>query len=289
MICYHYCGLESFLSIVRHRTLRLCNLFFMNDYKEVTWFFDIARNVIEEYVEDESGSTEAEDNVAVLDLNRMLEREPFDHIYAACLSRKEDDLSQWRGYANDGRGIALGIDLDDVGEQAKCSALERVCVKYDKAEQRREAERILMPLVTSESSDCIDSSSSSSSSSYSGPARRLFRELARLAPCHKNPAFAGEEEVRLVVRTRVPPDKELDRAQFDREWFGGFPAPVQFFESRTGLVPFTTVRLPESAIRIVRFGPKFGGYANKAAVKLFCGKRLPSNQIEFCDSEASYR
>jgi len=30
--------------------------------------------------------------------------------YVACFSEKEDDLSQWRGYADDGRGMVIGFD-----------------------------------------------------------------------------------------------------------------------------------------------------------------------------------
>ena len=145
MICYHYCGLQSFVNIVRRKTLRLSNIFYMNDYKEVSWFFDVARKIIEEYAEDGSSgsgssssgssSSELEDDIAVSKLCRMLEREPFDHIYAACFSQKEDDLSQWRGYANDGRGVAIGIDLDVLCEHANCRVLDTICVKYDEAEQ----------------------------------------------------------------------------------------------------------------------------------------------------------
>lgn len=301
MVCYHYCGLESFVSIVRHRTLRLSNIFYMNDYKEVSWFFDIARGVLDENVEQGSGgagstSAGSECDIAVFKLRRMLEREPFDHVYAACFSRKEDDLSQWRGYANDGRGVAIGIDLDALCVKANCPVLRRMCVKYDEEEQRRESQRILMSLFgpgssgnSGSSTSSSGSSTSSSSSSSSGSVNRVFRQLANLAPCYKNPAFADEGEVRVVVRTRVPPDRELDRAKFDKEWFADFPGPVRFFESCAGLVPFTTVRVPECALRIVRFGPKFGGYANKAAIRLFCGKRLPKGRIEFVDSRASYR
>ena len=196
MICYHYCGLESFVNIVRQKTLRLSNIFYMNDYKEVSWFFDIARKIIEEYVGDgssgrsaQSSGASSEDDIAVSRLRVMLEREPFDHIYAACFSQKDDDLSQWRGYADDGRGVAIGVELDVLRQNAACPLLEQLSVEYDDKEQRKNAEEILMPFFEPDSSDSSMSSSSSSGSSSSGSANRVFRKLARLAPCYKNPAF----------------------------------------------------------------------------------------------------
>ncbi len=47
-ICYHYCGLDKFVSIVRDKKLRLCNLFHMNDAKEVSWLFDIVSKRIDD-------------------------------------------------------------------------------------------------------------------------------------------------------------------------------------------------------------------------------------------------
>ena len=59
--CYHYCGLGKFVSIVRKKELRLCNLFHMNDAKEVSWFFDIASKHIDDLLAgpegDEGGSS----------------------------------------------------------------------------------------------------------------------------------------------------------------------------------------------------------------------------------------
>jgi hypothetical protein len=288
-ICYHYCGLDKFVSIVRNKTLRLGNIFYMNDSKEVSWFFDVARKRIEEYLgdEDESSSGGRQQNVLVK-LNSLLEKQQFYHIYAVCFSRKKDDLSQWRGYADDGRGVTLGIDIENLRKQTNCPLLERVLVNYDKEEQVRKVDKTLEPLLDlEESSD--DSSSSSSSGSEPRPAIRVFRELASLAPNFKNPAFRHEEEVRLIVRTKVPPDKELDPARFDKGWFSDFPLPIEFFEGHRGLVPFTKIRLSKNAVQSVGFGPRFGGYEDMVALKLFCRKHLPNCQIRFYNSKASYR
>ena len=288
--CYHYCGLDKFVSIIRHKKLRLCNLFHMNDAKEVSWFFDIASKRIDDLLAgpegDDGGSSSSGRQQNVLArLGSLIKTARFYHVYAACFSEDGDSLSQWRGYADDGRGVTLGIDVEEVRQRANCHLLERVRVNYRRSEAEQRVDEILSPL--------FDLAGYSSSSSPSGtgprprPAIQFLRQLARKAPGFKNPAFEHEAEVRLIVRTPVQPDDDLDPSCFDRRWFAGFPSPVEFYQGCAG--PFTRVDLPGTAVRAVGFGPKFGGYANEVALKLFCRKHFPNCRIEFYNSGASYR
>ena len=288
--CYHYCGLDKFVSIVRHKKLRLCNLFHMNDAKEVSWFFDIASKHIDDLLagpdNDEGGSSSCGRQQNVLArLGSLIKTARFYHVYAACFSENGDSLSQWRGYAEDGRGVTLGIDLEEVLKQANCRLLERVRVNYHRSEAEQRVDEILSPLF--DLAGPSSSSSSSGSSPRPRPAIQFLRQLARDAPGFKNPAFEHEAEVRLTVRTPVQPDDDLDPSYFDGRWFAGFPSPVEFYQGCAG--PFTRVGLPGSAVRAVGFGPKFGGYANEVALKLFCRKHFPKSRIQFYNSEASYR
>ena len=186
--------------------------------------------------------------------------------------------------------MTLGIDLEEVRQQANCRLLQRVRVNYHRSEAEKRVNEILSPLYSLAGSS--SSSPSSGSSPRPGPAIQFLRQLANIAPSFKNPAFKHEREVRLVVRTPVQPDDDLDPSCFDRRWFAGFPwpdDPIWFDQGRAGLVPFARVGLPPSAIREVGFGPKFGGYANEVALRLFCRKHFPKSQIQFYNSKASYR
>jgi hypothetical protein len=292
-ICYHYCGLDRFVSIVRNKTLRLGNLFHMNDAKEVSWLFDIASKRIDDLLagpddgEDSSSSFGWHHN-ALVKLGSLIKGQRFYHVYAACFSARKDDLSQWRGYADDGRGATLGIDLEEVLKQPKCHLLKRVSVIYNQNDAEQRVKEILAPLVDPAG---FGDGTPSSSGIGSGPrpAIRVLRELANIAPSFKNPAFKHEAEVRLIVRTSVPPDEDLDPSHFGKKWFAGFPSPVMFSQGRSGLVPFTQVRLPASAVRAVGLGPRFGGYESKVALELFCRKHFPNRQSRFYRSTASYR
>ena len=293
MICYHYCGLDKFVAIVRSKKLRLCNLFHMNDAKEVSWFFDIASKRIDDLLAgpedgDDGSSSSSWQRNALGRLRSLITDQRFYHIYAACFSKEPDSLSQWRGYADDGRGVTLGIDIKELCQQASCRLLKPVEVIYNRAEAEQKVDEILGPLFDTNGSSS-NSSSSSGSSSGPRPAIRIFRQLAKDALEYKNPAFQHEREVRLIVQTSVPAETELEPEKFDDRWFADFPSTVEFFAGQRGLVPFTKVELRGGAVREVGFGPKFGAWQNEAALRLFCGKRLPKSQIHFYNSAASYR
>jgi len=289
-IQYHYCGLSKLVAIIRRKTLRLGNLFYMNDSKEVAWFFDLARHRIEQYLGGANGesldSGDEDDKEGLVELLSLLEKRRFDHVYAACFSSERDDLSQWRGYADDGRGVTLGIDLGRLTELSKKTAptLEFMNVSYDEATQKEKVETLLEPLFAAESSE-----SCSSSGSGPTPAVRVFRRFAYLSPAFKNPAFSAEKESRLVVRTKVPPDSDEPPDQWSHRWFEGFPSPVEFCECNGRLVPFTKIGVPVEVIRSVGLGPRFGGYENEIALRLFLGKRLPGATVDVYRSQASYR
>jgi hypothetical protein len=86
----------------------------MNDFMEVEWFFNLARHRIEQYLGGVNGESldgcDEDDKEGLVERLSLLEKRRFDHIYAACFSSERDDLSQWRGYADDlsdwGRGSA---------------------------------------------------------------------------------------------------------------------------------------------------------------------------------------
>jgi len=102
-IVYHYCSLEAFLAIIQSKCLRLSDINTMNDSHEMHWAYSKlaeAANSIAEF--DEIFLEEFDDVFSKLQLSSL----PL----IACLSKDGDVLSQWRAYADDGAGVALGLD-----------------------------------------------------------------------------------------------------------------------------------------------------------------------------------
>lgn len=101
---YHYCSTETFVSIVSSRSVRLSSLTMSNDSKE--------GELIKEYLIQVAQGAGLAPNV-LRNFERALEftYEMFEGL-GFCLSEEGDLLSQWRGYADDGRGIAIGFNAE---------------------------------------------------------------------------------------------------------------------------------------------------------------------------------
>lgn len=101
-LLYHYCSTQAFDSIVRSRKIWLSSLVQSNDYSEGKLVQD---SIIRRLSEDSNVESEIVDTIAEAFRITALE---YDCL-AFCLSEDGDLLSQWRGYANDGTGVAIGF------------------------------------------------------------------------------------------------------------------------------------------------------------------------------------
>lgn len=111
MILYHYCSNETFLSIIRTKSVWLSELSLSNDTTEGKWI----RHVFDAMCELE----DIEQNYKV----RLLQEMDFmiNHFLGLgfCLSVVKDQLGQWRGYADNASGISIGFDRDTIKKIAK--------------------------------------------------------------------------------------------------------------------------------------------------------------------------
>jgi len=98
MSLYHYCSNAAFVSIVESRTIWLSLLTLSNDTLEGRH----VRSVVDALLQ---GS---EYRMQILDAIEAVS-EGFTAV-GFCLSKKGNLLSQWRGYADDARGVAIGFN-----------------------------------------------------------------------------------------------------------------------------------------------------------------------------------
>lgn len=105
-ILYHYCSAHAFYSIINNKEIWLSSLSLSNDYKEGIILFDKMKSKV--------------NNADVILSNKDSILTTIDRVsceydaLAFCLSKKKDMLSQWRGYADDGRGFSIGFAKDDI-------------------------------------------------------------------------------------------------------------------------------------------------------------------------------
>ena len=111
---YHYCSLDTFYNIVKNKSIWLSDLSKTNDSQELIWLKGIVKKKL---------LPEAEKNIKKEESSwdewkvtqALLEHSDFKlSCWGFCLSKKKDNLGQWRGYADDGAGIAIGFKYNEL-------------------------------------------------------------------------------------------------------------------------------------------------------------------------------
>lgn len=142
-ILYHYCSLESFFNIIKSSSFWLSDVSKSNDYEEFTWARDKTKAKIEEFLK-----TEEPQALKAWNAGHALLPEIKDigaNVYTLCLSEKSDLLSQWRGYADDGMGISIGLSSEYFSNNEKHTSYTYAFGKiiYDENEQEHFIDEIV--------------------------------------------------------------------------------------------------------------------------------------------------
>ncbi|MCM1050209.1 MAG: DUF2971 domain-containing protein [Clostridiales bacterium] len=131
-LIYHYCDNYKMANILSGKTLRMSDITKSNDYEEVKMFFPGILDAIEdEYRKYEfplqyMGIDNRDALGKLLDWEYSVLNYEFDSggvtNFVVCFCEDGDVLSQWRGYADNGKGCSLGFSIKE---------LEEYCNKYE--------------------------------------------------------------------------------------------------------------------------------------------------------------
>ena len=118
---YHYCGVETFLNIIRNHTLRLSDLCKSTDSLELKSLLDAVQ---EEIMNQYRNNNNFWDSVIYgMDMDdafyfmlqmliSKMKKNTDQMLFGVCFSEDGDLLGQWREYADKGTGIAIGFDVE---------------------------------------------------------------------------------------------------------------------------------------------------------------------------------
>ena len=145
MLIYHYCSMDTFNIIMKNKTIRLSNITKSNDSKEKILIYDHLESAIDRAFAEIKLPVRAADQIETGFAEGYTYLEYFQKdlrdinnqsSLVACFSRNGDLLSQWRGYANDGCGFAIGFDRLLLEKYLKRDERFRVeGIEYDAARQ----------------------------------------------------------------------------------------------------------------------------------------------------------
>lgn len=280
MTLYHYCSTQAFHSIVTCGTLRLSSLVQSNDYLE-------GKLVAQAIARLAKADRPSEHEVIRMQSAIGWIEETIDAL-GFCLSKNGDLLSQWRGYAQDGTGLAIGftesflrrLASKNSGEQAPRIRLAKVEYKLEAHEklvrpayQKMKAimgsqdwsqKNVLAALADEEAPKKLEAADAN----ISWAALSLVDQLFLL----KSPGFKEEREYRLISHTvNNAPNPSGHRAMTDR------------------LIPYRTLQLKSASsgpLAHVVLGPKHR--TPIAVVKQFLSQS-EYGDVSVSRSETSYQ
>lgn len=124
-LLYYYCSMNTFTSIIKSKTIWLRNLLSMNDPNELFLCnVNIAQQLFLRYKKRPFEFTYAgKQNEEAMQIYLQPASFIFSSgsnginsnlFFAVCMSEKEDSLSQWRMYADNGKGVCLGFDKSKI-------------------------------------------------------------------------------------------------------------------------------------------------------------------------------
>ena len=170
-ILYHYTSFESFLNIIKYKTVWATESKYLNDATEFQYGLRLADEI--------SKSPDINLSDAAKWFLETAERKLYTYVFS--LSKQGDLLSQWRAYCSEG-GVSIGFSRNDLEEIAKQHNLELVECVYDEEVQRRKLKEALEEDKDQES---------------------FYEKFPKLLASFKHPTFLEEEEVRLVSELRI--------------------------------------------------------------------------------------
>lgn len=113
-VVYHYTDAQALLCILRDSAIRASDFRHLNDTQEIKYAWQKFVSTLKrrkatstEFSDAYNAQLEAIRNAGAEDLDLLL-----DTVFVACFSESPDDLNQWRNYADDGRGMALGFNRE---------------------------------------------------------------------------------------------------------------------------------------------------------------------------------
>jgi len=272
---YHYCSLDAFLAIIRSKEIWLTNIFCMSDSAEHYWLRKVAQDVLRR----RDSSSAISEFVA----SALFPKEDETDLYCFCMSAVGDSLGQWRGYADDGRGVAIGFSI-----QYLTAAADEYCgsglllegVVYDPGVQQGKVQGIIEHVERAAEDDFVRATllSGKLPKEFSGLCAKsqIWLEAARC----KNAFFEEEKEVRLIYDASLDHKRSLGEPRY---------------RVRKGtLVPFYALSLSRPneypPIDEVVLGPKSDREFNEPVVRrILSDNGYDVEHLEVWSSEGTYR
>ena len=242
---HHYTSSSGLLGILNSKVMWATNYRFLNDSSEITYGADLLSSIISELLKTRENS----DVVTFLERCKLTHN-AFDGIldcYVSCLCEDSNLLSQWREYASQGGGFALGFEASRIGlnfnmeQKSRRSDIWLCKVIYDEVLQREIITDILIRAISVIEKAQEKYPNENLEMIIARSCKFVRVEVFPYLACFKHRCFSVEKEWR-VIHFTGPSDT----------------AHVKFREGNYGLTPFVELDIK----------PTVGAYSNRLPLRI---------------------
>jgi len=202
-IFYHYTSQRGLLGIIKEKKIWATNIRYLNDEREFDYGIDEVLRVLK------NGHPDSREDLSETVKSLLKREDPVPVFVVSFSSDGGDELSQWRGYCQEGSGFSIGFEPEKLKELAqKQNFTIEPCV-YKKSDQ----EAKIRAVIPSADEATIGGAASEADEepfdldSYlkkTGKERlHLLFDVSSLAPVLKHPKFKEEKEWRLISKDPV--------------------------------------------------------------------------------------
>ena len=236
-ILYHYCSVETFFNIIKNSCLWLSDIEKSNDYQECMVCREYVNKGIKEYLKNDKKAIKAWEEWYKVGIQTSFQARTF----GVCFSESKDQLSQWRGYAQNGMGMAIGFDKNILDE---LNSINKYDIAFGKV-LYNDAENYIQKIVD-------DNMSKFEYKGVGHIALELSQNYRMKFPFVKNPGFEEEKEWRAIVCTLIG-DWNIpssDKIKFSK---------VKYRTSERKLIPYIEMnfeKIKKNIIKEIWLGPK---------------------------------
>lgn len=270
---YYYCSVETLLNILRNNQIYASDPLKMNDRDELLWFTKTFSDIKENDVLAHSIGY----NVSIEKIAEQLKNEGQDNLFVTCFSELDDDLSQWRGYGDDGQGVAIGFDLNSFVDSYDFAYEYEVIYGSPTPQENLEYFSDFIGVCDTEH-DNVDRNNLQSS---------FFNLMILYMARYKNHTFKAEKEVRLMFEKQEwdykllldgPRKRAISKPNFETEF--------RLTNNNRDIIEYAKINIPFKGIRKIRIGPKCLLHTND--IEQLVNKYL-KYKVNIVESDLSYK